>query len=484
MIDLNACEVIGYNAIKALKKKLRTMGYKVNIPDLLVQANHSDPFYAGSPAQIRDAKWFASLWKALGWATKYFHIREGHYQTFSQKTPTKKPNGLLYKNTEQDWNYINGASRNARYLDMVDPLNFVDRRNPDPRLFHGEPSYNPKVSINDYGVNLHLPSINPYLSAHRLEIPTPQIRGYQYDIGDQEFHLELWIEKSTMEDELIPVCREFGVDYVPGVGNQSISNVLMLLLDRIEEIRKPTRVWYISDFDSSGDCMPNSVSRQLEFWRAKHNIDVDIKLIPLALTEEQCREYDLPRTFIKDTDKRKQKWEEKYGEGATELDALQALYPGELARLAREAFAPYRDETLEDRLDEAETEAIEAINEAWQELTKPEREELEKIHTEIESILKPFRQELGVLSQKLSEAMSPYQERVEPVQQSIEEKAEQLDEYLVDRPEAEIDLPDESHWLFDSDRSYLKQLYHYKKAQKKLVPWLTDLFTNSDTDTL
>jgi hypothetical protein len=37
----------------------------------------------------------------------------------------------------------------------------------------------------------------------------------------------------------------------------------------------------------------------------------------------------------------------------TEIDALAALRPGHLVRIAREAIAPFVDETLQDRTEEA-----------------------------------------------------------------------------------------------------------------------------------
>ena len=80
--------------------------------------------------------------------------------------------------------------------------------------------------------------------------------------------------------------------------------------------------------------MPKAVARKVEFTIAKFGLDVDLQLIPLVLTPDQCRQYRLPRTPIKDTEKRKDKFEQTFGVGATELDAMEALYPGELAKLA------------------------------------------------------------------------------------------------------------------------------------------------------
>jgi hypothetical protein len=50
--------------------------------------------------------------------------------------------------------------------------------------------------------------------------------------------------------------------------------------------------------------MPKAVARKVEFTIAKFGLDVDLQLIPLALTPDQRREYRLPRTPIKDTERR------------------------------------------------------------------------------------------------------------------------------------------------------------------------------------
>ena len=71
------------------------------------------------------------------------------------------------------------------------------------------------------------------------------------------------------------------------------------------ELKKPCRILYVSDFDPAGGGMPVSVARQIEYAIKDHASDMDIKLDPLILTCEQVEEYGLPRTPIKDSDRRK-----------------------------------------------------------------------------------------------------------------------------------------------------------------------------------
>src|SRR5262249_23654378 len=149
------------------------------------------------------------------------------------------------------------------------------------------------------------------------------------------FICEVWIEKSTQNDWLVPLCKKRGVNLVQGIGEQSEVRSRQLA-ERADVYAVPARIIYISDFDPGGRSMPKAVARKVEFTLHKFALDVDLQLIPLALSPDQCSHYKLPRTPIKESEKRKDKFEETFGVGATELDALEALYPGELARLLNE----------------------------------------------------------------------------------------------------------------------------------------------------
>src|SRR6266699_2576544 len=127
------------------------------------------------------AEWFASLWQAFRYTSKV-HIRRVHYQIVSQNPPVVMPNGLPYENTEGCWNLLNLASKAARYLQLVDPEAFVDRRNPEAVVY---------ASSRLWGSQLRLPDF-PDLPAYRVS-------GYE---PVQAFHLECWCEKSTMNDVL------------------------------------------------------------------------------------------------------------------------------------------------------------------------------------------------------------------------------------------------------------------------------------------
>ena len=310
--------VTGYEKIKQLAK---SRGCK--IPDLLALAPQNDPFYAGSPTGKDMAEWFAAFWKQAGYTTG-IHLRRVHYQLVSGRDP-RKHNGLPYENTEKDWDYLGNAGKYARYLALVDPEAFIDRRNPDPHTFASSRTED-EPAWDSYFPEWHLPHIAKLGSDLDWSLPTWEIHGYDYAEADQPYHLEIWAEKSTMNDILDPICERLGVNLITGVGFMSITSVNPMLLDRLRELGKPCRILYVSDFDPAGSFMPVAVARQIEYWSEVIGHQFDIKLESVILTREQVEKYRLPRIPVKESDRRKANFEERNGQGAVELDALEALY--------------------------------------------------------------------------------------------------------------------------------------------------------------
>ena len=431
------------------------------IPELLVLAPANDPFYAGAPAQRHAAEWFLEIWERFGFGTGV-HLRRIHYRIISDREPISRPNGKPYQNTVESWNDLGAASRAARYLRLVDPVAFVDRRNPDPKIYA---SSRPWRGVPSWRIEKRfwsLPSMSFQMDSH-LDLPEPDVLGYDYQPADQRYHLALWIEKSTMTDVVEPLCRRYGIDLVTGAGFQSITSVITLLRERAAVHGKPTRVFYVSDFDPAGEQMPVATARQIEYWRQEYAPTIEIKLIPLVLSREQVIEYRLPRTPIKESDERKKGFEDRHGEGAVELDSLEALFPGELTRIITDAIEPYFDETIEERLNSAWEEALDEAEGAWEELIQQEADELEQIKRDADAIAKKYMRRAAKLRQSFNADIKPIQERLDVVQHAVEQKAREFEMTLPDRPEAVAADVDESAWLFDSSRSYLDQLACYRR---------------------
>jgi hypothetical protein len=105
--------------------------------------------------------------------------------------------------------------------------------------------------------------------------------------------------------------------------------------------------------------MPVSVARKIEFLVRRDGHNLDIRLKPLVLTAEQVARYRLPRIPIKVSDQGKARFEAQHGEGAVELDAIEALHPGELARIISARLNAYREPTRQAQQENSDI-AIEA----------------------------------------------------------------------------------------------------------------------------
>ena len=123
----------------------------------------------------------------------------------------------------------------------------------------------------------------------------------------------------------------------PGKGPEGETTEEMM--KRIVELDRPARIFYLSDFDPGGISMPMSVARKIEYAIRSDNPGLNLQLIPLVLSRDQVIQYRLPTIPIKETEVRADKFRERQQvDGAVELDALEALHPGELARIVSDAI--------------------------------------------------------------------------------------------------------------------------------------------------
>ncbi len=433
-----------YERIKVEAKNGRqnSLGYS-KVEDLLVLARQNDPFYVGTDNDRQNAEWFAELFNRFGYI-EGVHLRRIHYQIISQDPKVEMPNGKLYENTEKCWQFLNQAAKSARYLELVDPAKFEDRRASKPII-----NYDILGNYVDVGIS------SSYLDMNFKLPEFPGLPKYGLDMNvDQLYQVEIWTEKSTMNDVLQPLCEKYGVNLVAGVGEMSITQSV-LLMERLKKTQKPCRILYVSDFDPAGLSMPVAAARKTEFLYRNQDMELDIELQPVVLTYDQCVEYKLPRTPIKETERRAGKFEERWGEGATELDALESLYPGELRKILEEHILRFYDESLNERLESCEDQVSEILADAWEEAIQDYREEYEKLQAEYEEIKEEFESRVSDIYNRTQQLMS--QIRSELKEHKPDLGKEQLPENFY--------AQDYSEPLFDSTRSYLEQLQRYKQFQ-------------------
>jgi hypothetical protein len=462
----------GPDECKALGKRLG-----VTQKDVLALARAHDPFMAGTKGHWQQGRWFKNLLEQLKDRVKN-HLRSVHYWLASQKQP-RNYDDRKYENNPKFWGTMQMASKRARYLKLVDPQDITDERTAPPRIHR-----KPRLSRPEPGVYIPevdawtLPTLKVDLVGQldEMELPAPYATGYDYEGDDQPYYLEVHIEKSTMDDILDPICERYGATLVTGTGYLSVTRITETL-DRARRFGRPCRIFYVSDFDPAGVDMPVQVARQIQFWRPDLAPYIHFALQPIALTKDQVVEHDLPEIFIKESVKSRERFKRVYGRDATELDALEAKVPGMLAEIVEATLAAYFDDDLEQQLDDADREADEAVDEAWEETTADEREELDSIKADATEILAEFQEKVDALAAEMADRMEPLQQRIDDARQAVQERCHTFHEEvdLPDRPESELEPPDESEYLLDTDLSYLDQLLRF-------IPHKHGFTTDDDDD--
>jgi hypothetical protein len=423
----------------------RKRGEKVTTKDFLALSPGNDPFFADHPTHKKWGEWFAENWQRYKSHLPTVHVRALHYTLYGllkSGTPCVMPNGKIYDNTKTCWKALEMAGKYARYNGLLPLDKWEDKRKQSlTELIYDESGasigiYNPI----EYDFDVTLPSF-PSLPCY-----STQFRA------KQRYRIEVLCEKSTQDTVLEDICKRYRVTLLVAQGEVSISSMVKLIR-RAESANMPTIIFYISDFDPAGRSMPVAASRKLEFIQSVLHSSVEIQLYPIALTYEQCVYYQLPSAPVNTSNVRKRTFEERYGSGVTELDALEDFHPGELGRLLEREILRFYDDTLEGRTWEIrrrlyrDTDAIKnRVYDAYQ------GESLEEEYATLRAEFDEWK----------ASRWTPFQERLIEAYQgivtSLEEQIPDINEYPL--PEAK-EVPTGDDCLYDSARSYLQQIAAY-----------------------
>ena len=96
----------------------------------------------------------------------------------------------------------------------------------------------------------------------RPQLIRPQL-SLIHPIIPQRYAIEIWCEKSTINDILLPLGQRYRCNVVTGVGEMSRTRCVELVA-RAREHGRPTIILYLSDFDPGGVSMPTAVARKIE----------------------------------------------------------------------------------------------------------------------------------------------------------------------------------------------------------------------------
>lgn len=141
------------------------------------------------------------------------------------------------------------------------------------------------------------------------------VAAYRRDVwASQSSYVECWLEKDALSGVFENALSPYGVTLNVGRGYDgwdSIHNAAVRFGDGTG-----STILYFGDFDPSGEDMVRSLRERLGFFGCEPDI------IKCALTADDVTRYNLPPDKTKPSDKRSQKFIEKNGDVAVELDAL------------------------------------------------------------------------------------------------------------------------------------------------------------------
>lgn len=244
-------------------------------------------------------------------------------------------------NTEQNYKMLGNVISDARLAGELDWDSLVDRG---------------RETIS-----------NPHWGspANFLRVVAPQ---YRHDLWtDQEYHIEVMVEKQALEGVLVPVCRRLDVSFTANKGYSSSSH-LYEIGQRLKDVladRHKVVILYLGDHDPSGIDMTRDVFDRLRLFSGAGEWDEDdnrvvwsydaynyayndeppfdperFRVERIALNMDQVEAYNPPPNPAKLTDSRANSYVRQYGRQSWELDALD---PEVLANLVDGAVREYMD---------------------------------------------------------------------------------------------------------------------------------------------
>lgn len=178
--------------------------------------------------------------------------------------------------------------------------------------------------------------------------------------GDQEYRVEVWVEKDALLGVFGQACMEVEVPYTSCRGYTSDSEIwaaAQRLRGYAENGQTPI-VLQFSDHDPSGVDMERDIADRLYLFARR-----EIEVRRIAFTWEQVQQFNPPPNPAKETDARFARYQEQYGDESWELDAIA---PPDLATIIKNAVLDIRDEEQWEesvRLEDEEREGLTLLGE-------------------------------------------------------------------------------------------------------------------------
>ena len=193
--------------------------------------------------------------------------------------------------------------------------------------------------------------------------------------GDQECHVDCWVEKDALIGVLEVACEPMQIPYFSCRGYTSVSELWSAAMRYVALLNDGKRIviLHLGDHDPSGIDMTRDIEDRIRLMLEHHIgrfIESDFIVRRIALNMEQIDEYNPPPNPAKMTDSRASSYINKYGDESWELDALA---PDVLMRLIQDTAGEYIDN---DRWEAAERqqavgrETLGKVSRHWEKVEK------------------------------------------------------------------------------------------------------------------
>jgi hypothetical protein len=379
-----AVKLNGHGLLRSIIENARDE-HGFSLTQLTVLSIQVDPYRIDTASGHRDGAWVAQQLNRLARGMK-IHWRGLHYVIVA-KGNVRKPNGEVFRNTNDDWEWLSSvAGKAARWLGYVPFERITDNRNAEPVIFR-KARVVPQAFVS-IGLDVKIPD------ASELE-PVAFAEGFE---PRQAYQFVIFGEKASLGDIIEPVAREKQADAYVNTGEISDTRLNQIASDAAQDGR-PLVVFTLTDCDPSGYQMSVSIARKLQAFRDLFFPQLQFEVVAVALTVEQVRELGLPSTPLKETERRADRWREAFGVEQTEIDALATLQPDVLREILERAFDPYWDDTLDERVEAAEAEWDEQAAEAIRE--QVDQEKLDALREEFSEKLTELRDAIDNLNERL-----------------------------------------------------------------------------------
>lgn len=351
--------------------------------DLTVLSACRDPYRLDTPAGHAKGQWLADAYREVLPVFRVIHLRGLHYLLVGRVT---LPDGRPYLNDDATWTWLSEqAVKAARYLGYLPWDALRDARNAPPQVFRHD--------FTAPAWRLHVAEVEVYLP-DELE-PRFQIYG---DLYRQPWQQIIIAEKQGVAEVLRPLAQRYQATLVLPGGELSDQMMYDLLAAAAEDGR-PVAIHQLGDFDPAGHQMAVSTARTAQALRDSQFPDLQVRVHAVGLTLDQCRDWQLPSTPLKETERRGERWREAMKRDQTELDAAVALVPDQFAAVVEASLRQYFDDHARARATLARFELEEEANTRLAGQLGPE------VLGEIRASAQGRLEELGELARQVNEAL-------------------------------------------------------------------------------